>query len=69
MALRHPTLAERDVVIELVKQEGGHYRGNGQLPTDGRRNVTVTAQGDHWRLYQTVVTDAGMLQLGAIPAS
>lgn len=69
VALRHPTLADRDVVIELVNLDGNHYRGDGVLPDDGRRNVTVTSQGSHWRLYQTVMTSKAVLQLGAIPAS
>lgn len=69
VALRHPTLADRDVVIELVNLDGNHYRGDGVLPDDGRRNVTVTSAGGHWRLYQTVMTDKGMLHLGATPAS
>lgn len=69
VALRHPTIADRDVVIELINQDGSHYRGDGMLPDDGRRNVTVTAEGNHWRLYETVFTDSGMLQLGAKPAS
>lgn len=69
VSLRHPTLADRDVVIEMVNLEGNHYRGDGVLPDDGRRNVTVTSEGGHWRLYQTVMTDSGILQLGAVPAS
>lgn len=69
VALRHPTLADRDVVIELVNQQDNQYRGDGLLPEDGRRNVTVTAAGNHWRLYQTVFTDSNVLRLGAKPAS
>ena len=69
VALRHPTLADRDVVIELVNLDGNVYRGDGSLPQDGRRNVTVTAAGDHWRLYQTVYTSEDALELGAPPAS
>ncbi len=69
VALRHPTLADRDVIIELVNLDDNHYRGDGVLPEDGRRNVTVTSAGGHWRLYQTVMTDKGVLQLGAAPAS
>ncbi|MGB2248066.1 MAG: FixH family protein [Alcanivorax sediminis] len=69
VAMRHPTLADRDVVIELVNLEDNQYRGDGVLPQDGRRNVTVTAEGNHWRLYQTIFTDSDNLHLGAVPAS
>lgn len=68
VTLRHPTLAERDVTIELFQLDSHHYRADGTLPVDGRRKVTVTAAGGHWRLYQTVMTGDGDLQLGHVPA-
>tara|TARA_B100000446_G_scaffold183952_1_gene205022 strand:+ start:5816 stop:6319 length:504 start_codon:yes stop_codon:yes gene_type:complete len=69
VTLRHPTLADRDTTIELFQVDSNHYRADGVLPADGRRKATVTASGGHWRLYQTVITGDGTLQLGHVPAS
>ena len=69
VTLRPPTLADRDTTIELFQVDSNHYRADGVLPADGRRKATVTASGGHWRLYQTVITGDGTLQLGHVPAS
>ncbi|MEQ3636885.1 FixH family protein [Alcanivorax sp.] len=64
VSLRHPTLADRDVTLQLKHLEGPLYRGDGTLPQDGRRKATVTAAGDHWRLYQTVMAQGDNVVLG-----
>jgi len=68
VSLRHPTLPERDVTLALEHIEGALYRSDGTLPHDGRRAATVTASGDHWRLYQTVMAQGDNLTLGKTAA-
>ncbi|BAP14269.1 MAG: hypothetical protein AOY29_12770 [Alcanivorax borkumensis] len=68
VSLRHPTLPELDVALQLDHQQGALYRGDGALPHQGRRAATVTAPGDHWRLYQTVIIQDGNLTLGKTAA-
>ena len=68
VSLRHPTLPERDVTLALEHIEGALYRSDGTLPHDGRRAATVTASGDHWRLYQTVMAQGDNLILGKTAA-
>ena len=66
LALRHPTLKEKDMALTLHHQEGGLYRADGQLPDKGRRTATVSTPEGHWRLYETVIIHDRSLQLGHI---
>lgn len=66
MALRHPTLKEKDLSLTLHHQGDGLYRADGTLPSSGRYTATVTTPEGHWRLYQTVIVQDSSVRLGHI---
>ena len=55
LALRHPTLAERDQVVELLHDSDGVYRAGAALP-DGRWVITLSPPEGNWRLYDMAAT-------------
>ncbi|WP_162925755.1 FixH family protein [Isoalcanivorax indicus] len=61
LALRHPTMASRDVALTFRLTQQGTYVADAPLPA-GRYNLTLTPDAGHWRLSrQTVVpVDAGL---------
>lgn len=67
VALRHPTLPEHDMQIELIQMEDNHYRADGFLPTQGRRAITVQPPEGHWRLSENANVVNSNVQLGVAP--
>ncbi len=51
LALRHPTLAERDQVLRLVREAPGRYSAPVGLP-DGRWVATLEPEPGDWRIRQ-----------------
>ncbi|MED5388542.1 MAG: FixH family protein [Pseudomonadota bacterium] len=64
LALRHPTLKEKDVTVTLQKQQAGHYSAIETLPTQGRFTATVSTPQEHWRLYEPVQIRGATFHLG-----
>lgn len=50
LQLYHPTLAQRDRVIQLQSEGGGHYRGAVAGNLDGRWYLDLRGPDNEWRL-------------------
>lgn len=62
--LRHPTLAERDLRVELARQPDDSYFAPGATLPTGERHVTLDGPG--WRLVRRLVVHADQpIALGA----
>lgn len=62
LALRHPTQAVHDRTLVFVPQPDGSYFSDDALPA-GRRVMTLTPDGAHWRLYREImIAPSGTLE-------
>jgi len=66
VALRHPTLKEKDVLLTLHHQGSGVFRADGVLPASGRFIATASTPEGHWRLYQNGTIEDGTVSLGHV---
>ena len=66
VALRHPTLKEKDVLLTLHHQGSGVFRADGVLPASGRFIATASTPEGHWRLYQSGSIEDGTVRLGHV---
>lgn len=67
LALRHPTLAERDRVLRLAREGPGRYSAPVGLP-DGRWVATLAPEQGDWRIRQRLDLHAeGATTLKAAP--
>lgn len=64
VSLRHPTLSERDQLVELAHESDGRYFGSGTLGT-GQWDMTLTPDAGQWRLYQRVSVNNDAIEAGA----
>jgi hypothetical protein len=57
LELSHPTRAERDALLTLVRTPDGSYRGSLEAPLQGRRfyaRLEPSEPGSEWRLHGTL---------------
>jgi len=66
VALRHPTLKEKDVLLTFHHQGNGVFRSDGILPSSGRYIATASTPEGHWRLYQSGSIEDGSVRLGHV---
>lgn len=67
LALRHPTRAERDQVLRLVRDASGQYRAPVTLPR-GRWVATLEPEPGDWRIRRRLeLDDDGRVTLQAKP--
>lgn len=66
VALRHPTLKEKDVLLTLHHQGDGVFRSDETLPSSGRFIATASTPEGHWRLYQSGSIEDGTVRLGHV---
>lgn len=64
LALRHPTMAERDQVFRLAHLNGADYQAEGSLPR-GRHIATLTPASGNWRVRREIWLEPPALSLEA----
>jgi uncharacterized protein len=66
LTLAHPTMGERDLKLELVR-DGDDWRGSLPRPLESRRYVQIEPPSGDWRLAGELAAGQHRLVLNALP--